>query len=253
MNATCKINGRILAQLGDGTSLPCPYCGSIIDRLDTMVTELDDVTDFICPVCDGDIIVQVIGVERKYKFYLPPEPEEEPEEIRTTGTDSVQPLSNLWLGVSAENQTTFDVRTLDLIATPAAKRLVSLEPLLEKIDISQYVSRLDWVILGGESGPGARPCHPDWVRSIRDQCNDSGTPFFFKQWGAWEIACPANGHFDSNMERNKAIWLDIDGTTSKPSSHGLSKNAYAMIRVGKKKSGRILDGRTWDEFPEVKS
>lgn len=122
------------------------------------------------------------------------------------------PLPNLWLGVSAENQKWADVRIPVLLDTPAAVRFLSAEPLLAPIDLhgeldptgqhrpklSYWLTgrpdwgtdgtltvgpRLDWVIAGGESGPGARPMHPDWVRSLRDQCTGSGVAFFFKQWG----------------------------------------------------------------------
>ena len=90
--------------------------------------------------------------------------------------------------------------------------------------------------------------HPDWVRSLRDQCQAAGVAFLFKQWGHWQIASIANGHYDSDMVRNSAVWLDHDGTTAKPSSLGMT-NAYAMAPVGKKAAGRLLDGRTHDGFP----
>lgn len=116
------------------------------------------------------------------------------------------PLPNVWLGVSAEDQTRTDERIPHLLATPAAVRFVSLEPLLGEIDLRRVSVRryglldaltpgyftdgrpprlgLDWVIAGGESGPSARPMHPDWVRSLRDQCTAAAVPFFFKQWGS---------------------------------------------------------------------
>jgi protein gp37 len=101
------------------------------------------------------------------------------------------PLSNVWLGVSVEDQRRADERIPDLLATPAAVRFVSAEPLLGPIDFHDYLVRaangftppLDWIIVGGESGPDARPMHPDWARSIRDQCAAAGAAFFFKQWG----------------------------------------------------------------------
>ena len=109
------------------------------------------------------------------------------------------PWPHVWLGTSAEDQAAADARISMLALTPAVVRWVSLEPLLGPIDLSRisigypyaidarYRSEgyggLHWVVAGGESGPGARPMHPDWVRSLRDQCIESGTPFFFKQWG----------------------------------------------------------------------
>ena len=91
------------------------------------------------------------------------------------------PPRHVWLGVSAEDQRTFDERVPLLLETPAAVRWISAEPLLGPVDLRG--AALDWVVAGGESGPRARPMDPDWVRSLRDQCADLGVPFFFKQWG----------------------------------------------------------------------
>lgn len=91
-------------------------------------------------------------------------------------------LSNVLLGVSTETQRWADIRIPLLLDTRAAIRFISAEPLLGRIDLTAYLPQLDWVIVGGESGPGCRPCDPDWVRSLRDQCVGS-TAFFFKQWG----------------------------------------------------------------------
>ena len=110
---------------------------------------------------------------------------------------------------------------------------------------------IDGVVVGGESGPGARPMHPDWVRSVRDQCQEAGVAFFFKQWGEWfpklDWAFPAM--------RYEWGTLDVDGnlylTTPRNSCQGDESETreYVMIRVGKKAAGRVLDGRTWDEWP----
>jgi len=118
----------------------------------------------------------------------------------------VWPLPNVWLGTSVEDQQRADERIPHLLATPAAVRFISAEPLLGPIDIGRYLHDsdcagwvadglcvcseprkvcLNWVIVGGESGTGARPMHPDWARSLRDQCAAAGVPFFFKQWGEW--------------------------------------------------------------------
>jgi protein gp37 len=107
------------------------------------------------------------------------------------------PLPNVWLGTSVETQKWANVRIPKLLDTPAAVRFVSVEPMLGPVDLSEWVSPararrdagvessagLDWVIVGGESGPGARPMRPDWARTIRDQCVAAGVAFFFKQWG----------------------------------------------------------------------
>jgi len=104
------------------------------------------------------------------------------------------PLPNVWLGKSVEDQPTADARIPHLLATPAAVRFVSAEPLLGPVDLTAYMfgahqteetdwcaRRLNWLIVGGESGPGARPMHPDWARSLRDQCAAASVPFFMKQ------------------------------------------------------------------------
>ncbi|MBY0430173.1 MAG: phage Gp37/Gp68 family protein, partial [Rhodospirillales bacterium] len=95
---------------------------------------------------------------------------------------------NVWLGTTVENQEQAEARIPHLLATPAARRFVSCEPLLGPLTLPLLHpphARLDWVIVGGESGPKARPMHPDWARSLRDQCADAGVPFLFKQWGEW--------------------------------------------------------------------
>jgi protein gp37 len=127
-------------------------------------------------------------------------------------------LRNVWYGVTVcapDELSKLD----DLRETPAAVRFVSFEPLLA--DMGQVdLSGIDWVICGGESGPGARPMHPDWVRSLRDQCAAASVPFFFKQWGdhPWP-------------------WCKTMVTA------GWDVNA--------KKGGRVLDGREWNQYPEV--
>lgn len=181
------------------------------------------------------------------------------------------PWPNVWIGATIVNQAEAGRDIPKLLEVPARVRFLSMEPLLGPISMrwlaawpenaptsamnpSGYTNhldglrRLDWVIVGGESGPGARPMHPDWARSLRDECEAAGVPFLFKQWGHWQIASRANGHYDSDMASNSAVWLDHDGTTAKPSSLGMT-NAYAMAPVGKKAAGRLLDGRTWDGVP----
>lgn len=174
------------------------------------------------------------------------------------------PPENVWIGATVVNQAEADRDIPKLLQVPARIRFLSVEPMLGNIDLSwipighqpipgngAYLREqgISWVICGGESGPHARPAHPDWFRSLRDQCSAACVPFFFKQWGEWEIASAENGHHDQNMVRNNANWVDVDGTVSKPSSLGLSDNAFAMVRVGKKRAGCLLDGREHKEFP----
>lgn len=175
------------------------------------------------------------------------------------------PLHNVWLGVSVEDQKRADLRVPALLDTPAAVRFLSCEPLLGPVDLGRYAysdeGRLHWVIVGGESGPGARPMHPDWPRSLRDQCSkgDDAPAFFFKQWGNW-APIEGAGHpiFDyvTNDDRCQIVtasgglrgrpwpgWKVQDGT----------RDGAAVRSYGKKQAGRELDGRTWDEFPVVAS
>jgi len=90
---------------------------------------------------------------------------------------------NLWPGITAENQTMLDLRAPHLLAIEAKVRVVSAEPLLGPLDLTQWSTGIGWVIAGGESGPRARASHPDWFRALRVQCEGAGIPFFFKQWG----------------------------------------------------------------------
>jgi protein gp37 len=137
------------------------------------------------------------------------------------------PLSNVWLGVSVEDQRWADIRIPALASVPAAVRFLSCEPLLGPVDIARYLPNLHWVIAGGESGPGARPMHPDWPRALRDQCATQGIPYFFKQWGAWA---------PSLAYETRAQTQELDG-------------GVRVVRVGKHQAGRHLDGRTWDLMP----
>lgn len=162
----------------------------------------------------------------------------------------VWPLPNVWLGTSIETNR-YAFRAEYLRDMPSARRFLSLEPLLGSLP-SLDLAGIDWVIVGGESGPGARPMHPDWVRDIRDRCVAATIPFFFKQWGAWV----SPGQFDTSgwddvawNETGSTISLDgeVAHTTAWP---GPNDGLEGIWRVGKKKAGRLLDGRSWDETPE---
>ena len=215
------------------------------------------------------------------------------------------PLPNVWLGVSTEDQKRADERIPDLLATPAAVRFISAEPLLRAVNLKQISikpgwvvdaltgrnddmhrpcpdkPRLDWVIVGGESGPGARPMHPDWARDIRDQCEAAGVPFFFKQWGAWKPICEMPGdesdllyrsnrsakphesqeNIDDLYGRTCTVTtgsVRFDGRLFKTGELGGFESIdghYAMqvFNVGKGKAGRLLNGRTHDGMPALAS
>jgi protein gp37 len=159
------------------------------------------------------------------------------------------PLPNVWLGVSCERQEEADARIPLLLQTPAAVRFISAEPLLGPIDLHDWCTRdwhptmppettscVDWVIVGGESGPHARSMHPQWARTIRDQCQAAGVPFFFKQWGAYRPADWPSSEVQEDEELRNAAVVVAD---------------QYMERVGKKAAGHLLDGREWNEFPKV--
>jgi protein gp37 len=173
------------------------------------------------------------------------------------------PLTNVWLGVSVEDQKWADIRIPALLHTPAAVRFLSCEPLLGPVDLKQAVipmgserghgltasyvhaggcctNRLhgiDWVIAGGESGRKARAMHPDWARGLRDQCAQASIPFFFKQWGEW---APTGYLVIGGTSRGAYLIGDpVDDLGHRVEVH----------RIGKKAAGRELDGRTHDAFP----
>jgi len=155
------------------------------------------------------------------------------------------PLPNVWLGTTVEDQARADERVPELLAAPGALHFVSCEPLLGPVDFTRIivgsaVPVLRWVIAGGETGPGARPSHPDWFRSLRDQCKAHDVPFFFKSWGEWaEGSC-----YDPKFEpvANDPT-LTVDDRRLK---------VVAMSRVGKARSGRLLDGVEHNAIPVVR-
>lgn len=201
--------------------------------------------------------------------------------------DKPRELPNVWLGITVVNQAEADRDIPKLLATPARVRFLSMEPLLGPVNLHAHLWKccgcpdpghggdgfmqppdgptccghpdpadvIDWVIAGGESGPNARPMHPDWVRSLRDQCAAAGVPFLFKQWGEWvpyehsaqppflwsqhghEIDGHALPDFESEDGRDQREW------------HCDWAEQILARRVGKKAAGRLLDGQQHDGFP----
>lgn len=180
-------------------------------------------------------------------------------------------LPNVWLGVSVEDQATADERIPLLLDTPAAVRWISAEPLIGPVRLDRimrasqyddwtycdnaldgfratkcggtYGSHLDWVVVGGESGPKARPMHPDWVRSIRDQCAAAGVPFLFKQWGEW---------FPASIGQSGTLFGTWNGSTFLPGWLDIMNPDSNMVRAGRKSFGsRLLDGITHDGYPSA--
>ena len=224
------------------------------------------------------------------------------------------PPRHIWLGVSAEDQRRAEERIPVLLDTPAAVRFLSAEPLLGPIDLTRLelvpdsldedgelrragirvdalrnkhcesgvkrgLGPLDQVIVGGESGHGARPMHPQWARDLRDQCEAAGTAFFFKQWGEWlpgeddfsrtgppHYGMPdaiwqdgQRGHrFDFKAKVGSMVAWARDGSAHHlvtthdqqeafRKAHG--RPAALALKIGKKRAGRLLDGREWNEVP----
>jgi protein gp37 len=138
---------------------------------------------------------------------------------------------NVWLGTTAENQKHADLRIPELLESPARIHFISAEPLIGPLSIARW-SGIDWVIAGGESGHHARPTDPEWVRSLRDECHESGIAFHFKQWGHWAPELP---HGITPRQR-----LQLNSNESAKTT---------LYGLGKSIAGRALDGRTWDQFP----
>ncbi len=162
------------------------------------------------------------------------------------------PLPNVWLGTSIELNR-YAWRADRLRAAPAVCRFLSLEPLLGPLPSLEFAG-IDWVIVGGESGPGARPMHPDWARDLHRRARAAGVAFFFKQWGRWRpinhqgempsgIGCPV-------LDRTGA-WVKFGPGIDWPGFAGAAERGWQMFHAaGKHAAGRELDGRTWDEFPK---
>lgn len=226
------------------------------------------------------------------------------------------PLPNVWLGVSTEDQRRADERIPDLLATPAAMRWISAEPLLGPIDLEHIAApeddgdgwklnallagssfefkgsdgywydgdgpehpALDWVVVGGESGRGARPMHPAWARALRDQCAGAGVPFLFKQWGEWAPVCavdldelddqlyhPAPSRDPDANRRCKVGQLVMQASgrvfpldqrsriSGEDPANGdfafqAGTGAMTFMEIGKRRAGRLLDGVQYDGTP----
>lgn len=173
--------------------------------------------------------------------------------------------NNIWWGVTAENQVQANKRIPILLQVPAGKHFVSIEPMLGAIDISlwmvsgflepPYTDVLDWVILGGETGAKARPMHSSWVESIQKQCEQSNTPFFFKQWGEFSMTrTPQNFSFLKKEQTAKATILktvNLEPERGKVRYIGMIGKSEGIWfeKVGKKKSGNLLNGKTYQEYP----
>ena len=175
------------------------------------------------------------------------------------------PLPNVHLGVTCENQPTADERIPLLLQCPAAVHWISVEPMLSSIVVPQ-LNELQWVVCGGESGSNARPMHPAWPRSLRDQCRDAGVPFFLKQWGEWAPWMDESKFYATAKDDRRDRWqpwmlpdgtsgtceiYDDDATwtnwTGDPGNN--PDDICVFSRVGKKAAGHILDGQEYRMRP----
>ena len=236
------------------------FCASLADWLDNEVPIewLVDLLDLIrrTPNLDWLLLTKRIGNWRgRIEAAVKEIDSDEACELRSWLWSWLNghPPANVWLGCTVINQAEADRDVPKLLAVPARVRFLSIEPMLGDIRLGSWLqlspsaaflagkvtpempawtrigsTRLDWIIAGGESGPHARPSHPDWYRSLRDECERAGVPFLFKQWGEWA----PNWYYmeDGKTEQPGSMWID---------------------RMGKKIAGRRLDGRTHDGFPAV--
>ena len=139
---------------------------------------------------------------------------------------------NVWVGTTVEDQTMFEKRVSHLLTVPSRIRFLSCEPLLGSVDLEPILktNQIHWVIAGGESGANARPCDPQWVRRIRDDCFEFNVPFHFKQWGEWAPLDVVEDRVPRSVAADKAY-------------------STTLGRFGKKAAGRLLENRVYDGIP----
>lgn len=206
----------------------------------------------------------------------------EDPDVRAPGGNATYPvtypLPNVWLGTSVEDQKRALLRVPSLLATPAAARFISAEPLLGPVDLTRLdvesrsnegmyvinaltgenrdmgrpcrpVASIDWVIVGGESGPGARPMHPAWARSLRDQCEAAKVAYLFKQWGDWTPIVDS----ETFQSREPDAYVSVlNGRVADEETALANGGGWAGVhKVGKRAAGRVLDGATYDGYPDA--
>lgn len=207
-------------------SRPRVFCASLADVFDNQVPEQwrADLWEVIASTPNLDWLLLTKRPQNIAKM-LPP----------------LWPEPNVWLGTTVENQEEAGRRIPHLLAVPAVVHFLSCEPLLGPVNLAPFghvvadgiAFGFDWVIAGGESGPGARPSNPDWFRWLRDECADAGTAFFFKQHGEWGVECMPPV-YDSHRWPIKPDELE---------------GGVWSYRVGKKRAGRLLDGTEHNAVP----
>lgn len=232
-------------------------------------TSFEEINAVFSVMSDNDQHIYIVLTkrpERMVEFY---------EWKKTQHGINWQPKDNVWIGVTAENQKEADQRINWLNLIYASVKFVSIEPMLSPINFDSALGYtlkwhtgglkncISWVICGGESGHNARPMHPDWARSLRDQCRDAGVPFFFKQWGEWlpweHDAQPPfinsqNGQCVDSHGIN--IYNTETGETNPKWDDGLwtvpeNLSPCCFEKVGRKAAGNLLDGVKHEEYPQT--
>jgi protein gp37 len=258
-----------------GFNTDCPQCDALVTRVRRRVfcASLADVFDNQVPQEWRDDLFRLIEQTPNLDWLLLTKRiGNVVHQLRPRWLNS--PPANVWLGATIVNQEEADRDIPKLLATPARVRFLSCEPLLGPVDLESITVRravgdevfsalrfdgdaddepelgtatLDWVIVGGESGPGARPMHPDWARSLRDQCAAAGVPFHFKQWGEW--ASTWHARIDPELAEGKP-YVHVTPMCRENGTNDSAPN-YQLDRVGKKAAGRLLDGVEHNGFPEA--
>lgn len=268
------------------------FCASLADVFDNEVdiTWLADLLDLIrlTPNLDWLILTKRVGnVGRIVDAALAAAATNDP--LRAWIVDwwsNRKPPANVWLGATICNQAEADRDIPKLLATTAAVRFLSIEPLLGEINLwpaaflpcirAEHMIMdpttgayeccrecdhtgvgdeigIDWVIVGGESGGNARPMHPEWARSLRDQCAAAGAPFLLKQWGEWRPPLDAEEYSTAQgrAQRIPCYIVGTSGTVHCFENEPWTTGGAVMRRVGKKAAGRLLDGVEHNGYPEV--
>jgi protein gp37 len=249
------------------------FCASLADVFDNQVPDAwrMDLFKLIAdtPHLDWLLLTKRIGNVERY--------------LQVDGLAFDLMTSRVWLGATICNQAEAERDVPKLLDVPACVRFLSMEPLLGPVDLTRLPlpagrydaligsmpsnahinalrgfndngnrTRVDWVVVGGESGQHARPMHPEWAASLRDQCKEAGVPFLFKQWGEWHPSTHLQTIEGPGGTVMTGLWLKLDGTTHTPQDHvQWDASDAAMLRVGKSAAGRVLDGRIHNEFPEA--
>lgn len=186
-----------------------------------------------------------------------------------------QPPKNVWYGTTVESQD-YTGRIEKLCKVPASLRFISCEPLLSGLDVKKYLGsaffgpifsdrlaingggKIHWVIAGGESGKAKdiRPSHPKWFTDLRDQCRNAVVPFLFKQWGEWSPGSSEEFYSEDKplmcvKPNGELSWWAGDSDTTINHSENYEEGDYPVERVGKHKSGRLLEGKEYNEMPDT--